>query len=275
MLEHLADEAGGVLIVDETGFLKKGEKSVGVARQYTGTAGDTVNCQVGVFLAYSSEKGAALLDRTLYLPRAWTNAPARRAEAGVPTELVFCNKVELAQELLERAFEADVSAKWVRPDSYYGRSHAFRAWLEERGRPYAVMVPKTNAVPLVVLNSISLMDSLVCAIRFPAKSLSSSVLHDRYGASKNFRMGPLRRTLEEDGTLYVERLPKDAFSEVRPAPESSGGRLWECACLRRWLLVRRSTDDPEDLGFYQAYGPQGTTVEELVGVCQEHWAVEE
>ncbi|HET7273455.1 MAG TPA: IS701 family transposase, partial [Rubrobacter sp.] len=83
-LEHLADERTGVLIVDETGFLKKGEKSVGVARQNTGTAGDTVNCQVGVFLAYSSEKGAAFLDRALYLPRAWTNAPARRAEAGVP-----------------------------------------------------------------------------------------------------------------------------------------------------------------------------------------------
>jgi SRSO17 transposase len=148
VLEHLADEAGGVLIVDETGFLKKGEKSVGVARQYTGTAGDTVNCQVGVFLAYSSEKGAAFLDRALYLPRAWTNAPARRAEARVPAEIVFRNKVELAQELLERAFEADVPARWVLADSFYGRSHAFRAWLEERGRPYAVMVPKTNAVPL-------------------------------------------------------------------------------------------------------------------------------
>jgi SRSO17 transposase len=148
VLEHLADEATGVLIVDETGFLKKGEKSVGVARQYTGTAGDTVNCQVGVFLAYSSEKGAAFLDRALYLPRAWTNDPARRAEAGVPAGLVFRNKIELAEEILQRAFAADVPARWVLADSFYGRSHAFRAWLEERGRPYAVMVPKTNAVPL-------------------------------------------------------------------------------------------------------------------------------
>jgi SRSO17 transposase len=148
VLEHLAEEASGVLIVDETGLLKKGEKSVGVARQYTGTAGDTVNCQVGVFMGYSSEKGAAFLDRALYLPRAWTNAPARRAEAGVPEELVFRNKVELAEVMLERAFEADVAARWVLADSFYGRSHAFRTWLEERGRPYAVMVPKTNAVPL-------------------------------------------------------------------------------------------------------------------------------
>src|ERR671912_922168 len=113
VVEHLADEETGVLIVDETGFLKKGEKSVGVARQYTGTAGDTVNCQVGVFVCYSSEKGAASVDRALYLPRAWTNAPARRAEASVPAGLVFRNKIELAEKMLERAFEADVPTRWV------------------------------------------------------------------------------------------------------------------------------------------------------------------
>jgi SRSO17 transposase len=148
VVEHLGDEESGVLIVDETGFLKKGEKSVGVARQYTGTAGDTVNCQVGVFLAYASEKGAAFLDRALYLPRAWTGDHVRRAEAAIPEEPVFRNKIELAEEMLERVFEADVPARWVVADSFYGRSHAFRVWLEERGRPYAVMVPKTNAVPL-------------------------------------------------------------------------------------------------------------------------------
>ena len=129
VLEHLADEATGVLIVDETGFLKKGHKSVGVARQYTGTAGDTVNCQVGVFLAYASEKGAAFLDRALYLPRAWTGDPLRRAEAGVPAGLLFRNKIELAEEMLERAFAADVPARWVVADSFYGRSHAFRVTL--------------------------------------------------------------------------------------------------------------------------------------------------
>ena len=138
MLAHLADKATGVLIVDETGFLKKGPKSVGVARQYTGTAGDTVNCQLGVFLAYSSGKGAAFLEGALNLPRAWTNDPLRCTEAGVPVELIFRNKIELAEGMLERAFEAGVPAGWVLADSFYGRSHAFRAWLEERGRPYAV-----------------------------------------------------------------------------------------------------------------------------------------
>ena len=139
VVEHLGDEETGILIVDETGFLKKGQKSVGVARQYTGTAGDTVNCQVGVFLAYASNKGAAFVDRALYLPKAWTNDPARRAEAGVPGGIAFRNKIELAELMLERVFAAGIPARWVVADSFYGRSHAFREWLEEqRGRPYAV-----------------------------------------------------------------------------------------------------------------------------------------
>ena len=99
-------------------------------------------------MAYASEKGAAFIDRALYLPRAWTGDPVRRAEAGIPEELVFRNKVELAEGMLERAFEAGIHTRWVVADSFYGRSHAFRAWLEERRHPYAVMVPKTNAVPL-------------------------------------------------------------------------------------------------------------------------------
>jgi len=138
VVEHLADEESGVLIADETGFLKKGEKSVGVARQYTGTAGDTVNCQVGVFVAYASKEGASFIDRALYLPREWTDDAERKAEAGVPEEIVFEDKIELAKGMLERAFAAEVPARWVVADSFYGRSHEVRAWLEERERPYAV-----------------------------------------------------------------------------------------------------------------------------------------
>jgi SRSO17 transposase len=134
-VEHLGDEQSGVLITDESGFLKKGHKSVGVARQYTGTAGDTVNCQVGVFVAYASKKGLAFIDRALYVPEQWANDSKRRAEAGVPGEVVFANKVELAKRMLERAFEAGVPARWVLADSFYGRSHEFRRWLEKRDAP--------------------------------------------------------------------------------------------------------------------------------------------
>jgi SRSO17 transposase len=150
VVEHLGDEQSGVLITDETGFLKKGHKSVGVGRQYTGTAGDSVNCQVGVFLAYASMEGAAFIDRALYLPEEWGNDPERRTEAGVPGQIACENKIELAKRMLQRAFGAEVPAKWVAADSLYGRSHEFRAWLQKRGRAYAVMVPKTNAVDLGV-----------------------------------------------------------------------------------------------------------------------------
>lgn len=118
VVEHLADEASGILIVDETGFLKKGAKSCGVARQYTGTAGDTVNCQVGVFLAYASHKGAGFIDRALYLPREWSEDQDRRAEAGIPAGMCFASKITLAELMLARAFAAGVPARWVVADSF-------------------------------------------------------------------------------------------------------------------------------------------------------------
>ncbi len=146
VVEHLGDAASGVLIIDETGFLKKGTKSCGVAPQYTGTAGATANCQVGVFLAYAAAAGAAFIDRALYLPQEWAEDRERRAEAGVPEETPFATKIALAQDLLARAFAAQVPARWVVGDAFYGRSHELRSWLEEQGRAYVLMIPKTNAV---------------------------------------------------------------------------------------------------------------------------------
>jgi SRSO17 transposase len=146
VVEHLGDDSSGILIVDETGFLKKGTKSCGVARQYTGTAGDTVNCQVGVFLAYASAHGAAFIDRALYLPREWATDQDRRVEAGIPAGTRFASKITLAEQMLARAFAAGVPARWVVADSFYGRSGPFRRWLEERDQSYAVMIPRTNAI---------------------------------------------------------------------------------------------------------------------------------
>lgn len=215
MIEHLGDEKSGILIVDETGFLKKGDKSVGVGRQYTGTAGDTVNCQVGVFVVYASEKGTAFIDRALYLPEEWTKDRGRQAEAGAPEQIAFASKIELPKEMLEHAFEAEVPVRWVTADAFCGRSHEFRQWLEQRGRPYAVMVPKTNAAPLE----------------------------------------GRKRKIER----LVEHLLEDAYSEIYPAEDRGERRPWQWAAIelsggedsgrRRWLLVRRSSDDPDDLGF--------------------------
>jgi SRSO17 transposase len=204
-----------------------------------------MNCQVGVFLAYSSKKGAAFIDRALYLPWEWAQDKDRRTEAGVPEEVKFADKLRLAKRMLERAFEVGVPAGWVVADSFYGRSHGFRGWLEQKGRPYAVMVPKSNTV------------------------------HYRRGR---------RKKIEQ----LVERLPEDAWASVAaPAGESSEGRHpWEWACLElcgdpekgmgRWLLARRSSENlADDVSFYQAYGPEGTSPAKLVEVCQKRWKVED
>jgi SRSO17 transposase len=146
VVEHLGDEQSGVLVVDETGFLKKGEKSVGVARQYTGTAGKRENCQVGVFLCYASSKGAAFVDRELYLPEEWAYDPERREEAGVPERVRFATKGELAKAMLRRAFEAGMPARWVVADTVYGTARGLRGWIEERDCYYVLAVPETRGV---------------------------------------------------------------------------------------------------------------------------------
>src|SRR6202451_4479899 len=142
---HLGD-AGAVLVVDETGFVKKGTRSAGVQRQYSGTAGRVENCQLGVFLAYASPKGRALVDRELYLPKSWTEDRDRCREAGVPDDVQFASKPELARVMLERALDAGVPAAWVTADEAYGKDGGFRGWLEQRRAGYVVAVPKSQAV---------------------------------------------------------------------------------------------------------------------------------
>ena len=139
VVESLGDP-DAVLILDETGFLKKGNQSAGVARQYTGTAGRIENAQVGVFLAYASRHGSAFLDRALYLPEEWTDDPDRCAEAGIPEGTTFATKPRLARAMLERAFEAGVPAAWVTGDEVYGSDGGLRRWLEGQGRPYVLAV---------------------------------------------------------------------------------------------------------------------------------------
>jgi SRSO17 transposase len=139
VVAHLGD-ADGVLVLDETGFVKKGTKSVGVQRQYSGTAGRIENCQIGVFLGYASQHGHALIDRALYLPEVWANDPVRRRAAGVPEDTVFATKPQLGRQMLTRAFAAEVPCRWVTGDSVYGADYALRRCIEKSGRGYVLAV---------------------------------------------------------------------------------------------------------------------------------------
>src|SRR3989442_6976744 len=138
--EKLGDTKA-VLVIDETGFAKKGTKSVGVQRQYSGTAGRIENCQLGVFLSSASPKGHTLLDGELYLPKSWTQNPARCREADVPAEVRFATKPELAARMLWRTLDAGVKAAWVTGHTVYGSHRPLREGLEARQQAYALAVP--------------------------------------------------------------------------------------------------------------------------------------
>ena len=241
VVDHLGDPASGVLIIDDTGFVKKGDKSCGVGRQYSGTVGATANAQVGVFLAYASAKGAAFVDRALYLPRGWTDHPERCRQAGIPDTVRFATKLTLAQRMLARAFAAGVPAGWVVADSAYGRSHAFRRWLEERRCAYALMVPNTHAV------------------RYQDRRQTVAKLVERLPDDvwKTVTIGAGGPS--EDQQVWA----------CLPLSEA-------CAPgMRRWLLIRRDGDDGDDLRFFLAYGAEGTSEAELLRVCGVRWQIEE
>src|SRR5436305_2735604 len=127
VIEHLGDP-GAVIAADETGFLKKGTKSAGVQRQYSGTAGRTENCQIGVFLGYASSRGHALIDRELYLPRSWTDDRDRCRAAGIPDEVEFATKARQAQQMVQRAVDAGVPLAWFTADEIYGQAKYLRSW---------------------------------------------------------------------------------------------------------------------------------------------------
>jgi SRSO17 transposase len=237
---HLGDP-DGVLVVDETGFLKKGTKSVGVARQYSGTAGRIENCQVGVFLGYSTPRGHVLLDRRLYLPKEWAEDAGRRAEAGVPESVRFSTKVALARRMVEGALEAGVPARWVTADAVYGSDYAFRAALEARGLGYVVGVRTDQAV-------------WAGCRQVRVKSLLAEVPADGW-----------HRLSCGDGSKGP-RLYDWAFGPINcPDPESYG----------RWLLIRRSTSNPEEVAYFLCGGGPATTLHELVRVAGRRWAIEE
>lgn len=241
VVDHLGDQVSGVLIVDDTGFVKKGTRSCGVACRYTGTVGDTAAARVGVLLAYASTKGTAFSDRALYLPRIWPAERERRRGAGIPAEVRLATRIALARRMLERAGEAAVPARWVVADAFSGRSHASRRWREARGAASALMVPKTPAVPY--------------RGRRPTAAKLAERLPTEAGA-------PLPRGsgVRAERRQRWARLP---LSEDCPPAR------------RRWLLVQRSADDASDLAYHLAYGPEAPPAEELRRVCGSRGQIEE
>ena len=244
VVEHLGG-ADGVLVVDETGFLKKGEKSVGVQRQYSGTAGRVENCQIGVFLAYASARGRTLLDRELYLPQVWAVDRERRREAGVPEDTVFRTKPQLAKLMPGRALGAGVPFGWFTGDEVCGSDRKLRLWLEREEIPH-VMAVKSNE------KLWALTDRGPLQVR--ADRLASGVGESGWVrcSAGNGSKGP--------------RVYDWAAVEIRPLREPGKGH---------WLLARRSIAKPEELAFYVCFGPAETALEELVSVAGTRWAIEE
>src|SRR3954465_15392596 len=227
VVEHLGTDAA-VLVVDETGFLKKGSKSAGVGRQYSGTAGRIENCQIGVFLAYAARGGRTFLDRELYLPRAWIEDRARCAEAGIAPEVPFRTKPELAVAMLTRALDAGVPASWVTGDEIYGQNAGLRLALEERGMPYVLAVPVNQY-------TIATLEGRITQCRVDA--LSAAVSDEGWS-----------RLSAGDGAKG-HRVYDWVRIPIRPLSEPD----------RYWLLVRRRLTDGE-LAHYLCFGPAETSL---------------
>jgi len=235
VIDHLGDPEG-VLIVDETGFLKKGDQSVGVQRQYSGTAGRVENCQVGVFLAYHAPGGRAFLDRALYLPRSWTEDPERCQAAGVPETVRFATKLTLARQMIERALDHDVPARWVTGDAVYGSDSHFRRFLQQRGIAYVLGITSDYTVRPYTVGGLA--DTLP----------PSSWKRRSAGAG---RKGPRRY----EWALHRMYLDENGWGH--------------------WLLIRRQIGARYERAYYRVFAPAHTTLEEMVAVAGKRWAVEE
>ena len=241
VLEHFADPAA-VLVVDETGDLKKGTATVGTQRQYTGTAGRTENAQVAVYLAYAAPAGSAFIDRVLYLPRSWTCDPARCQAAGVPPDTAFATKPALATEMITRALDAGTPAGWVAGDEVYGQDPLLRAELARRGLGYVLAIRKSDPV----LTPAGALPAGELARRLPAR------------AWQRLSAGPGAK-----GPRWYDWALIEAAD---PAATEGGGP--------HWLLIRRRISDGE-LAFYRAHAPRPVPLAQLVHVAGSRWKVED
>ncbi|MCE7003648.1 IS701 family transposase [Kibdelosporangium philippinense] len=240
VLEALADP-GAILVVDETGDLKKGTESVGVQRQYTGTAGRIENCQMSVFLVYASDAGHALIDRELYLPASWAADPARRAGAGVPEDTAFATKSVLAREMITRAIDAGTPTRWATGDEAYGKDGQLRAFLEQQGLGYVLAVACDHQITA---------GRVKIRIDQIAANLPDAVW-------QRLSAGPGAK-----GHRYYDWAWIDLNTEHHDQPG------------HRWMLIRRNRRTRE-LAFYRCYAPTRVRLGELVRVAGRRWSIEE
>ncbi len=241
VVEHLGD-ADAVLVVDETGFLKKGTKSAGVARQYSGTAGRIENCQIGVFLVYAAPLGSAFLDRALYLPKAWAVDVERRQEAGIPETVGFATKGELAKQMLAHAFAAAIPARWVVADEVYGNDGALRRWLHEQARGYVLGVARSHMI-------------------WSGETWTQERVEETIDALPD---GDWQRLSVGNGSKGPRVYD---WAAIRLPFDSPPG--WT-----QGVLARRSLDTPDEIAYYRVFAPEGTTVGELARVAGARWTIE-
>lgn len=236
VMESFGDSQG-TLIVDETGFLKKGKHSAGVARQYSGTAGRIENCQIGVFLGWTNPQGHILVDRELYLPAEWIRDISQRELAHIPSDRSFYTKIELAQHMIARAWQRGFKPSWVVADEVYGHSYPFRKFLEDQDQPYVLAVPQNQSI------CYGLTKAPACIVIPKIKSW------------KKLSCGPGSKG---------ERVYQWALFQINSLHLSYG----------RWLLVRQSLITQE-LAYYLVFAPQSTSLEEMVKAAGQRWKIEE
>ena len=248
VVEHLGDP-GAVLVVDETGDLKKGTSTVGVQRQYTGTAGRVENAQVAVYLVYASDAGHALIDRELYVPQGWIDDPDRCRAAGIPDQVGFATKPALAAQMLARTLDADVPAAWVTGDEVYGADPGLRAELEARGVGYVLAVACDH--PVRCGGATRRADALLT--RIPAQAWQQVSCGQGAKGHRLYDWAFIRLDHRHPG-------------HGGPAPEGQAGQ--------HWLMVRRNQRTGE-LAFYRCFTPRPTPLATLVRVAGIRWTVEE
>ncbi len=247
VVEHLG-APDGVLIVDETGFLKKGDQSAGVQRQYSGTAGRIANCQVGVFLAYASPRGQAFLDRELYLPRDWCDDRPRCHAAGIPDTVPFRTKPALARQMLERALDAGVSAAWVTGDEVYGNNRALRTALETRGQAFVLAIKATEGLLRRDADGLTYPRAATLAAALPARAW---------------------RVLSAGAGTKDDRTSRWAWVDV----PRRGWPRWRHALLVRERLTPNA-EGVYERAYYVVFAPKRATLEDVVRVAGARWAIE-